>query len=338
MATAASIEKVVKEFQRSKLPSVSVKDLLDLENELSGPPSLIARLLGRLSIGAASPVTRDAMVNLLKYLQVGMVKWYEIAYDDLYYKLSRDEGLACLRTIVPDRSRDLQQPAGPRNVQQSGALNLNDDGNEAQLAAQLQFYLGHAELAKKRLDELVDDVAKDFDGCRPKHAEVKSLESTKRKAKAFCRGDVSKIADMARIAVECESPEDLTSIFTAIVARLQVTNGSRQDGIQAPQISTVRVCSGCEQSVCTVTTRGHLLLVMSSLSFSCADAGYSQGDQWLRFGLDAQRLQGRESISRNRWPSVRNPAAPPRVSRLEGRPTRGVRVGAEAECNCGDGA
>lgn len=181
---------------------VDIKELLSLEAELE-----------KSCESTTSSIDRDAKVNMLKYLQVGTVVRYEYAYDGLCYELNKQGGLECLRNIAPVRSKDFLQPK---------VFELHDGSEEAQLEEQLQFYLADAERAKQRLDELVTKVVKDLGRCQIQCAEVKSRESTARKARRFCGGDVRKIADMARLTVVCETPEALKQVYLAIIGVFQV--------------------------------------------------------------------------------------------------------------------
>lgn len=182
--------------------SVDIKELLRLEAELENSCET-----------ATSSVHRDAMVNMLKHLQIQTVAQFEAAYDALYYELNKQGRLECLRNIAPARSKDLFQPK---------VLELQDCDEDAQLAKQLQFYLADAELAKQRLDELVTKVVEDLGRCEVQCVKVKSWESTQRKASKFCGGDVRRVADMARVAVICDTPEGLKQAYLAIIGLLQV--------------------------------------------------------------------------------------------------------------------
>ncbi|CAM9526865.1 unnamed protein product [Ectocarpus sp. 12 AP-2014] len=172
-----------------------------------------------------SPVSLDAKVNLLKYFQVHAVKQYEEEYDNLYYELNRTGGLDCLRSIAPVRSTGVFQPK---------VLNLQDCSEDEQLEKQLEFYLADAELAKPRLDELVMSVADDMIKYEVQCVEVKSRESTRRKASTKHDGDVRKVADMARVTVICATPEALEEAYLGIMGSpkqrvLRVKNGFNSD-------------------------------------------------------------------------------------------------------------
>ncbi|CAB1118955.1 unnamed protein product [Ectocarpus sp. CCAP 1310/34] len=170
---------------------IDIKGLCRLEHDLKAG-----------EISAASPVERDAMVNLLKYLQIETVHQFETAYDRRCFELDKDGGLTCLRSIAPIRSADRQQP--------KVCLELQDGDEEAQLARQL-----------------VQDVANDLEGCELKCVEVNSSESPTRKAKSSYGGNVRMLSDMTRVSVICDKPEDLARAFSDILGRLQVRNTHR---------------------------------------------------------------------------------------------------------------
>ncbi|CAN0515234.1 unnamed protein product, partial [Ectocarpus sp. 12 AP-2014] len=158
--------------------------------------------------GETSPVILDAKMNILKCLQVQTVVQFQLAYDDLYYELNKEGGLECVRSIAPARSRGIVQPK---------VLDLHNCDEGGQLENQLQFYLVDAELAKPHLDELVRKVAYDSSKYKVQCADVKSWESTRRKASNSCGGDVRKVADMARVTVICATPEALKEAYLAIM-------------------------------------------------------------------------------------------------------------------------
>ncbi|CAN0314813.1 unnamed protein product [Ectocarpus sp. 6 AP-2014] len=195
---------------------IDIKALRRLEDDLKAG-----------EISATTSVERDAMVNLLKYLQIETVHQFETAYDRLCFELDKDGGLTCLRSIAPARSEDRQQP--------KVCSELQDGDEKAQLARQVEFYLQDARLAKSGLDELVKDVANEVEGCEAKCVEVKSSESATRKAKSSYGGNVRRLSDMARVSVMCDKPEDLARAFSGILGRLQphevrrVTNGFKSD-------------------------------------------------------------------------------------------------------------
>lgn len=161
-----------------------------------------------------SSVSLSAKVNILKYLQVQTVSQYQAAYDALCYELNKEGGLECLRNIVPVPSKDLVQPK---------VLKLQDCGEDDDLENQLEFYLTDAELAKRYLDELVTTAAEDSRKCEVHYAGVKSLERTRQKASKSYGGDVRKVADMARVAVVCNTPEALVQAYSNILELFQVS-------------------------------------------------------------------------------------------------------------------
>ncbi|CAN0533418.1 unnamed protein product, partial [Ectocarpus sp. 12 AP-2014] len=147
---------------------------------------------------------------------------FQAAYDDLYYELKQKGGLGCLGSIAPGRSTGVLQP-----------LDLQDWGEGVQLEKQLEFYLANAEVAKTYLDELVMNVAHDSSKYEVQRVEVKSRESTRRKARDY-GGDVRKVADMARVTVICTTPEALKEVYLAIMKLpkqrvLRVKNGFNSD-------------------------------------------------------------------------------------------------------------
>lgn len=164
----------------------SIQELLELENDMrSDLPSL----------------DRDAKVNLLKYLQVQRVQEYQVEYDRLYFTLSRGGNLECLRdNIAAARFKPMEQPKKLRGLQQ---------------------YLADAQEAQPHLDKLIEDVVATCDGCEGRFVGVKAPDSVMRKAERF-HGNVGKVADMARVAVVCRTPEDLERAYTIIMARLNV--------------------------------------------------------------------------------------------------------------------
>ncbi|CAM9400423.1 unnamed protein product [Ectocarpus sp. 8 AP-2014] len=165
---------------------LDINELLQMEIELEGN---------------ALSLERDAKVNLLKFLQVKTVKKYERAYDSLYYELNMDGGLECLHRIEElNPKSSLLQPEG-----------LEPQGCDADenLEKQLDFYHGGALRAKVQLDKLVRELVNGHQGRTGLYAEVKSLESTRRKATKSYGGDVRRLADMARVSVICDTPEDL---------------------------------------------------------------------------------------------------------------------------------
>ncbi|CAB1103567.1 unnamed protein product [Ectocarpus sp. CCAP 1310/34] len=135
------------------------------------------------------PISLDAKLNILKYLQVQ----------------------TGLRSIAPVRSKGLFQ---------SKVLDVQDCGEDEKLEPQLQFSLAEADLAKPRLDELVAKVAQDSSKYEVQCVDVKSRESTQRKASRFWDGGVRKVADMARVTVICATPEALEEVYLAIIMAL----------------------------------------------------------------------------------------------------------------------
>lgn len=172
----------------------------------------------KTQLESASSASLDAKANLLKYRQVDTVLRYQAAYDALYYKLNKNEGLECLRNIAPVRPKNLLQPK---------VLEPQGCSEDDQLEKELKFYLADAELAKQCLDELVAKVTKNSRKCVVRRVDVKSLESTRRKASRFCGGKVRRVADMARVAVICDTPEALEQAYLAIVQLLPVRYACR---------------------------------------------------------------------------------------------------------------
>ncbi|CAM9093379.1 unnamed protein product [Laminaria digitata] len=180
----------------------SIEALLQLEKELNSEP--------------ARSIERDAKVNLLKFLQISTVKKYEEAYDGLCYELSKEGGLERLRKITPVRSKEkFLQPKVYDLLDCEGAAEL-------EVLQQADACLADAELVKLRLDELVDKVVENLEGCEVRYAEVKSRESTVRKAKKSYGGNVRRVADMARVAVVCKTPELLEQVYMGITGHLQM--------------------------------------------------------------------------------------------------------------------
>lgn len=178
---------------------ITIKELLQMEAELDG---------------ATTPSReRDAKVNVLKYLQVGTVQQYEAAYDGLFYELNKEGGLECLRSIAPLRTKDYLQPK-VHNVQGCEA--------GAKLEQQVDLYIADAKLAKLQLDELMKKVIENLEGCKAQYVDVKSRESTLRKAKKSYDGNIRRVADMARVAVVCETPELLEQVYLDVTEHLQV--------------------------------------------------------------------------------------------------------------------
>lgn len=177
----------------------TIKELNELENELkSAEPSL----------------GRDAKINILKYLQVQTVCRFQEAYDGFYYDLNKNGRLECLRNIVPAQSNTFLQPK---------VLGRQLDGEASDLTMQAEAYLADASLAKPRLDEIALKAVENLEACHAQCVDVKSLESTVRKAKDSYDGNVRKVADMARVAVICDTPEHLEQVYEDIVEAVQVS-------------------------------------------------------------------------------------------------------------------
>ncbi|CAB1108962.1 unnamed protein product [Ectocarpus sp. CCAP 1310/34] len=149
----------------------------------------------------ALSLERDAKVNLLKFLQVKTVTKYERAYDTFYYELNMDGGLECLHRIEELNPK-------PSLLQPEGLEPQRCDADE-NLEKQLDFYREGALRAKVQLDKLVRKLVNGYQGRTGLYAEVKSLESTRRKATMSYGGDVRRLADMARVSVICDTPEAL---------------------------------------------------------------------------------------------------------------------------------
>ncbi|CAM9452270.1 unnamed protein product, partial [Ectocarpus sp. 13 AM-2016] len=180
---------------------INIEDVLGLEAELKTPG-------GR---ERSSPVGLDAKVNILKYLQVQTVLQFQAKYDGLYDELTKTGELECLRSIAPVQSKHHLQPK---------VVERQDCSKDEQLENQLQLYLADAELAKKRLDDLVTMVARDSSKYEVQCVQVKSRESTRRKAIRSYGGDVRKVADMARVSVICTTPKTLKEVYLAIMGKL----------------------------------------------------------------------------------------------------------------------
>lgn len=186
---------------------MDIEELCDLEAKLKS------------SRGSdTSPVSRDAKVNILKYLQIQAVTRFQTAYDDLYYELSKKGGLEFLRSIVPVRSKEVLQPK---------VVELQDCDEDEQLEKQLDFYLADAELAKPHLDELVSKIAHDSSEFDVQCVDVKSRDRTREKARKSCVGDVRKVPDMARVTVVCATPEALKEAYSAITGLPKVRRKGR---------------------------------------------------------------------------------------------------------------
>lgn len=182
---------------------LDIDELCQMEKELDGDACSIREPAHE----------RNAKVNLLKFLQTGTVLKYEEAFDDLVYELNMREELKCLRRIepVPADSGLMQPKAFQRSCHEDGELDN-----------QIESYRKDATCAKVHLDMLVRDVVKVHKGCKGIYAEIKSAESTKRKATNFFGGDVRKVTDMARASVICEAPDDLENAYVDLKRCVEV--------------------------------------------------------------------------------------------------------------------
>ncbi|CAM9212844.1 unnamed protein product, partial [Ectocarpus sp. 8 AP-2014] len=225
--------RTLKRWIRVQVPSSEDSNNVGVRGQLDVPKMAVdidevLRLEAELKTSRereTSSVSLDAKVNLLKYLQVHAVNQYEEEYDNLYYELNRTGGLDCLRSIAPVRSTGVFQPK---------VLDLQDCSEDEQLEKQLEFYLADAEFAKPRLDELVTKVARDSRKYEVRCVEVKTRESTRRKASREHDGNVRKVADMARVTVVCATPEALEEAYLGIMGWpkqrvLRVKNGFISD-------------------------------------------------------------------------------------------------------------
>lgn len=174
---------------------------------------------------AVSNLERDAKVQLLKYLKINTVKEYEAAYDGFFYRLNKEGGLECLRQIepIPPRNIDVDASTETQPLRLQPKV-FDQEGLEgaAKLKEELDFYLADAEVAKQRLDEIIDSVVAASEGCEAKKVAVKSRESTARKAAASYDGNLRKVVDMARVAVVCDTPDILEQVYRGIIGHLQV--------------------------------------------------------------------------------------------------------------------
>lgn len=189
---------------------------------------------------AVSNLERDAKVQLLKYLKIKTVKEYEAAYDGFFYKLNKEGGLECLRQIepIPPKNIDVAAMTKKQPVRlQPKVLDVEGLDGAAEFEEQLDFYLADAEVARHRLDEIIDSVVETSEGCEAKKVGVKSRESTARKAAASYDGNLRKVVDMARVAVVCDSPDVLEQVYRGIIGHLQVrgTHETMPDTPKQPQ-------------------------------------------------------------------------------------------------------
>ena len=152
-----------------------------------------------------SGIERSAKVNLLKYLQVDTAKEYGRVSTGLYFNLRRDEGFDQLHRI-----HEKQPP---------------EDGLEQPLeTGSIEDYLRQAECAKFCLDQLLGLVSPPgTPGQEVVLASVKSLESTRRKAKDW--GGIRRVTGLARATVICDTPHDLADVFDKL--KLEVGQVSR---------------------------------------------------------------------------------------------------------------
>ncbi|CAN0261424.1 unnamed protein product [Ectocarpus sp. 6 AP-2014] len=249
-----------------------INELLRLENELQGnAPSVWDKLFECVSIREPPSLERDAKVNLLKFLQVKTVDKYKRAYDNLYYELNKQGGLECLRRIEPAPAKSsLLQPI---------VLEEQRCDADGEFASQLQFYRKGAECAKEQLDELVQEVINGREGCEGVYPKIKTLESTKRKAVRFYGGNVRRVADMARAAVICNTPEDLETAYIGLMARIEphdvkrVTNGFDSDWMP----------NGYRDVKLNPVVNGHLCEIQLQLrSFFNLKAGQHVVYEWAR--------------------------------------------------------
>eukprot|EP00903_Cladosiphon_okamuranus_P018852 g17340.t1 len=229
--------------------NVDIEELLRLENELKSQRE-----------DATSSVCLDAKVNILKYLQVQTVLQYQAGYDALYYELNKEGGLECLRSIAPVRAGDLVQPK---------SFELQHCDEDDGLDKQLEFFLADASLAKEGLDMLAAKVTQGLEKCKVHCVDVKSLESTRRKAIKFCGGDVRKVVDMARVAVICDTPEALEQVYSKIIGLLQpqdvlrVKNGFNSDWMPGGY-RDVKVNPVVNQHLCEIQLQLHDFYTLKS--------------------------------------------------------------------------
>ncbi|CAB1120838.1 unnamed protein product [Ectocarpus sp. CCAP 1310/34] len=191
-----------------------IKELLRLEDELGSQRE------------SAISVAQEAQKNMMKYLQVGCQLQFQNAFNAVYYELKKEGSLEVLRSIFSFESEDVIQPK---------VFDVQDCAEDTRVAKQVNFYLDQAKHAQQRLEELVTKIAEESGGYKVKTADIKSQESTQRKAKTSYGGNVRKVADMARVTLICDSPEALRNAYLAIrglfepQAVLRVKNGFDPD-------------------------------------------------------------------------------------------------------------
>lgn len=166
-----------------------ISELLEIEQNLN-----------RLDPG----IERDAQINLLKYLQVNEIKYYERIADCLYFEEVLKNGLDNLRTICE------HEPVGGELTQPREKGSIKD-------------YLHDAVLATECLEKMLEEVEATAQGdhlLRVISPGVKSLESTTRKANKW--GGIQLLTDMARSSVVCCTTDGLACVFRLLNERLQV--------------------------------------------------------------------------------------------------------------------
>lgn len=148
----------------------------------------------------------DAKINLLKYLQVNMVKAYERVSTHLYFDLRHANSFDMLSKVEGEEPRE-GSLAHPKKMES------------------IEGYLQQAGHAKTCLDELVELVVPRGTGGREGiPAAVKSLESARRKADKTA-GGIHCVTDLARATVVCDTPQDLVDAFESL--RLSVRQVKR---------------------------------------------------------------------------------------------------------------
>ena len=168
------------EVIQSRRPTI--RDLTRLENDL-------------LENHAGLPaVQQAARINLLRYLQVAVVKHLEHKADYLLSELQEGGDLEPLLNIVstePPEGQVLQ----PR------------------LSGSPQEYLEDAASAKRVLDSTLELLAERTGLCEAITVEVKTLRSVEHKAAKFFGRDLRKVTDMARASLICDTPTALADTF-----------------------------------------------------------------------------------------------------------------------------